>query len=488
MALRPSTQVIVVDNSPAKGASTDTSPGFVLGYAEKGSTTAAIEVSSMTEFEQKLGSRLSTATLYDALDAAFREGLPKAYVGRIVGPSAVKASAKLFDASGSTDPGDVALVATALDYGSWANGLNVEVVAGDTGGEFKIKVTHDTDATVQETSPSLVDRAAAVTWSTSSDYIVLSLGASNEDPRVQGPTSLASGTDDYSNASSTQRLAALALFVPELGPGQVSFPGATSSTIHDEIMDHAEANNRVALLDAADTGTKSTITSLAATLRALGSTNRKAMLLAPWVVVPGLTPGATRDVPPSAIALGIIGRNDSDGRSPNEPAANELGRSRYALGVKNTWSAIDRDELNTAGVAVLRDVLGEVRIMGGRTLADPTSDPYWLNFANSRMLMAIVAKLDAVANRYLFRQIDGKRLVISDFGGDLRAELLPFYNAGSLYGATPDEAFVVDVGPSVNTPATIADNQLNADVAVRLSPMGELITIRIAKVPVTEAL
>lgn len=486
MALRPNTQVIVVDNSPARGVSTDTSPGFVLGYAEKGSHTAIHEVSSMTEFEEKLGGRVTTSMLWDALDVAFREGLPKAYVARVVGPTPVYATAKLLDQSGSTDPGDVALLATAVGVGDWYDGLNVTVEV--TGTDFEITVTHDTDTSVLEESGLLADRAAAVTWSTSSEFIRLSLGASNEDPRA-GAYSLAGGDDDYVNVTATERAAARALFVPELGPGQLAFPGQGSSTIHDELLGDTKGTNRVALLDTTDTSVKATVKTLAATLRALGVDKaRRGLLLTPWVTVPGLTPGTTRDIPPSAVALGIIGRNDADGRSPNEPSANELGRSRYALGVKATYTEAERDELNTAGVAVIRDILGEARIMGYRTLTSPTTDPYWLNFANSRMLMAIIAKLDAVSDRYLFRQIDGKGLLLSDFGADLRAELLPFYNAGSLYGATPDEAFVVDVGPSVNTPATIADNQLNADVAVRLSPMGELVTIRIAKVPVTEAI
>jgi hypothetical protein len=65
---------------------------------------------------------------------------------------------------------------------------------------------------------------------------------------------------------------------------------------------------------------------------------------------------------------------------------------------------------------------------------------------------------------------------------------MPFYLAGSLFGTTPDEAFFVDVGETVNTPTTIANNELHAVIQLRMSPFGEEITIEIVKVLVTESI
>ena len=50
------------------------------------------------------------------------------------------------------------------------------------------------------------------------------------------------------------------------------------------------------------------------------------------------------------------------------------------------------------------------------------------------------------------------------------------------------EAYVVNVGPSVNTPATIADGQLCAVLSVRMSPHAELVRIQIVKYPTTVSL
>lgn len=486
MTNRPGTSISITSATPPRQAPTDTSTFFCAGITEKGSHTAAVKVTSMAQFESLFGERVSQGAVWDAMDTFFREGGSQAYIGRVVGPTPVYASAKIFDQSGSVDPGDVALVATATSVGTWANELNV-VVDYDSGA-FTLTVTHETDGTL-ETSPSLADRDEAIAWAADSDYISLALGASNEDPR-DGTYSLASGTDDYASATDATWEAALNLFTADLGPGQVAAPGRTTTQGHTDIMEHAENFNRIALLDGADTATVATHTAEAATLRALGTEARTAMYLAPWLEVPGVLPGTTRTVAPSGTVAGIMARNDQAGKGQNEPSANELGQSRFASDVSQVnWTDDERNTLNDAGVNVIRNMFEGVRLYGYRTLVDPLgADADYLNAANMRLLMAIKAQADLIAERYVLRQIDGRGILIAQFGGDLRGMLLPYYSAGSLYGSTPDEAFVVDVGPAVNTEETIADGELHAVVGVRMAPFAELVVIDIVKVPVSEAI
>jgi hypothetical protein len=66
--------------------------------------------------------------------------------------------------------------------------------------------------------------------------------------------------------------------------------------------------------------------------------------------------------------------------------------------------------------------------------------------------------------------------------------LLAFYNEGSLYGTTPQEAYSVDVGSSVNTPTTIANGELHAVLSVRMSPDAEWVVIEVVKVASNQAL
>lgn len=50
------------------------------------------------------------------------------------------------------------------------------------------------------------------------------------------------------------------------------------------------------------------------------------------------------------------------------------------------------------------------------------------------------------------------------------------------------EAFIVDVGDSVNTPDTLANLELHADISLRMSPFAELILLSIFKVAVSQNL
>ena len=61
-------------------------------------------------------------------------------------------------------------------------------------------------------------------------------------------------------------------------------------------------------------------------------------------------------------------------------------------------------------------------------------------------------------------------------------------NLGALYGDTPADAFVVNVGSPVNTPATIAAGELNAQASVRMSPFAQYVQILLTAVPTTQSL
>lgn len=478
----PGVYISSTDATPARSAPTDTGQWFIVGLTEKGDHTEPIQIKSMSQYASKLGDRVSYGALYDALDQFFREGGSSAWVGRVVGPTPVYATCNLYDASGSSDPADVALDVTATSVGAWGNSLNVEVTAGDAVGEFKIVVSHDTLGTL-ETSSSLVDRDAAVSWAESSDYIRLTLGASAEDPRVQGPTSLASGDDDRSNITDAEWVDAMDLFTKDMGPGQISAPGQTTAQRYADLMDHAFNNNRVEVLDGADTGTAATLLSAAATNRTLDG-NRQGAMFAPWLEIPGLLPNTTRDNPPCALIAGLCARNDAAG-SPNRPVAGDNGISRYTLDVKNTFSDSDRDSLNSAGVNVIRSLYGQIKNYGNRTLASPTTSSNYLQFANARMHMKLVAEFEAEAERFQFRQIDGQGLLLQEFKNALAARAVPFWEKGSLYGETFGDSCVVDVD-SVNTAQTLADGELHALIGVRLSPGNDLTYIEVSRVPITE--
>lgn len=281
---------------------------------------------------------------------------------------------------------------------------------------------------------------------------------------------------------------ALSLFPRDRGPGQVFAPGRTTEPQALILADHAKANNRVAILDAPNSDVVATLTGASSIAGITAASERYAALFAPYITVPGVTSDTTRDIPPSALVAGIMSRNDGLGVSPNEPSAGVNGISLTALDVVESFTDADRETLNANGVNLLRQMYDGVRIYGYRTLADPAdaTEQNWLLLSNARLFMAIQAELDATAENFVFKQIDGDGRLIARYGGAMTGVLLPWWRKGSLYGSTPEAAFKVDVGPNVNTIETIAAGELRAVIAVRCSPFAEWVYLDMVKTRITE--
>jgi hypothetical protein len=473
---RPGVEVTVRDAAPPRSAPVGIDAWFVTGISEKGDATAPVLVRGFSEFQDMFGSRLANSLLYDSLDTFFREGGTRAYVSRVVGPSPVKAGVTLVDGSA----GNVLRV-DAKDYGSYGNSLNVTVVAA--GSDYTITITHDTLGTL-ETSPLLADKQAAIDWSASSSYVrISSAGVSVLDPAAVAAASFTGGTDDSGNAVEANWTAALARFTSDLGPGQVSAPGRTTSAAQLALLAHAASQNRVALIDPVSGGDKATLIAAAAALRS-DSNARYGAMFGPWAQVPGIVAGTLRSVPYSAVQAGLMARQVR----ANEPAAGFNGRAQYAVGLVTSFVDTDREDLNEAGVNIARVLNGGVTTYGYRTLVSPTGLPGWLSLGATRLVMEAKGKFEAIGEQFAFAQIDGEGRVFAKLGGQLTGVCINYYEEQQLYGATPQDAFAVDTGEAVNTPTTIAAGDIRAVVYLKVSPFAELVRIDIVKKQITEAL
>lgn len=455
----------------------------MLGYSEKGSDTAPTLVISLADAAEKLGGRLSDAPLlYDSLDVAFREGASAIYVGRIVGTGAKAANSVLVDSESKK-----VLNVSAKSKGVWGNSLKVKAaVSGET-----FTLTVELSGTVVETSPTLTTSLEAVEWSkNTSKYVTLEANAeSTKDPKVQ-TVELTEGDDKHSSGTTANLETAIALFTRDLGPGQIAAPGFTSEAVQKVLLAHAAANNRRALVDDPDTPTASTIAGHAVALRSVPSNAaRFGTMLAPWAVVPGLSSSTTRTVPYSAVQMGLIARAAAEGRTANEAVAGKLGKARYATGLTASFTDAQLEELNNSGVIAAKLVRGIPTTFGDRTLTNATTDSNWRGFAASRCIMDVASRASIVMENFDFAQIDGHGYVFKKLEGALSGEAcMPLYLQDALYGQTPQEAFQVNTGADVNTPASIAAGEIKAQITLRVSPSGEFLTTEIVKVATTESL
>lgn len=477
---RPGTVVVLRETPSVISVPTDTGTAFIAGLTDRGPLQAKL-VRSLQELITIYGNRVAYSPLYDAVEVFFREGGNKAYIARVVGPAATSGTKNLLDAGAG-----ISLVATGIGPGAWSSSYKVAVVAGVGAGTFKVQVT-DAANVVLEDSGDLLTQQAAIQWSSQSAYIRLTLGATALNPAVVAAGALSAGTDDRASITDTQWLNAYNMFTKDLGPGQVFGPGRVSGTGHTQLADHAAANNRVALLDLQDTPTVATLQGDAVTVR-----SRFVAAFAPWVVVPGVTTGSFRTVPPSALIAGMLARNDPS-LGPNKPAAGNAGISRFAIDLSQpAWTDTvggQREALNGSGVNVILRKFGGIRNYGWRSTTDPITDASWVDFGNARLFTAISSELDVASENFVFAEIDGQDgETIGSFHTALAGVLLDHFNKNELFGDTADQAFSVDTGHAVNTLVTIAANELHAVCSLRMATMAEWVHIEVVKVNITQAI
>lgn len=481
MGEAPGHATLIGERAAATIAPASTSNAFVVGICERGSGEHPELTRSLTEFEEKCGERTNaSAHLYDAVDVAFREGCSAIYVSRLLGGDALASEGDLLDADDNPT-----LHVAANSPGAWGDGLSV--VATPSGSDFKLVIKNG--GSTVDSSPDLADNDEAVAWALSSGYVRLeNLSTVYEptgDPASQ-TLDLAGGDDDTGALTDDDFEAALDRFSKDLGPGQVAAPWFSSEDAQSALLDHAATHNRRAIPDLPD-GNADDLKAAALALR--GEAGRFGGVFGPFAVCPGVSRGSRRTVPYSAVQLGLIARAEAAGVNPNRAAAGKYGRARYAFELTQHFTDAERAELNDSGVNCATLVRGVVTTMGNRTLTNPLTDSDWKWFSASRLVMAVAELADEVMADFDFEQIDGHGNVLRDLQGELSGRAcMPFYRANALYGQTPDEAFVVNTGPDLNTPTTIAAGRVKAQIGVRVSESAEFLTTEIVKVPTTESL
>jgi hypothetical protein len=488
----PGTIVNVTSSGSSNANPSSTGNAFAIGQTQRGALGVATPVTSLSQFVALFGGRTvnaATALLYDWVDVYFQEGGQLAYISRVSGASGVAASHTLVDRAGS--PLNT-LTVTALGPGVWGNVITVAVANGTVSNTFILTIVN---GSITEVSPNLTSPTDAVNWaaSYSQTVTITSLGsattAPNNNPAVVSAQTLTGGVDDLSPADAVWNTA-LTPFTADLGPGQVAAPGRITPVVWEGLVAHAQAFNRWGLPDGENVGVATTITSDAGTVQGASVDPSYGLMCEGWLTYSGpptgsATPAYPRTVAPSAGIAALCARSDGAGNNCDVAPAGNNGMLRNALSVTQTFSDSDRGLLDAAGVALIRKYRGNIQLYGWTSLA---LDPNWADAGNCRLRMQIVDNAHRIGDGFVFADIDAQGHLASAFGGQLTSMLTVLYNQGALYGATPAEAFSVNVGSNVNTPITALARQLCAQLSVRMSPTAEQVVISIVHVPVTASI
>lgn len=500
---------VTVTTSAAAAAAT---PGARLGTlfaaaeTQRGPLVAdpTKPIRSLTDYTTTYGTRDATvgsaATTYDMVEAFFRSGGSAMLINRVVGPAATTASLTLVDRAGT--PLNTVKV-SARGPGAWGNAhITIAVANGSLTNTFVISVLVDT--VLVEKSPDLASPSEAVTWGQTSNYVIVSdlasaTAAPNNNPAVLSATALGSATDDLASVTDTHWTAALNSFPSAWGPGLVAKLSVTTAAGHAGTVAHAAANNRLAVLDGVQGASQSTLTTLAQTVQAAATSPEYAMVFAPWVTIPPAANGAAnRYIPPSAVAAGLISAQVTTSLA-GKAAAGPNGQALWVIDTAPATSGAagqvftdtERDALaGSAAVNVFRrpyasSAAAPIELYGYDTLAGTSNA--WRQAATQLLRLQITDELLLLGEQFMFAPIDNRGHLFAAFGGAANGVLHAHWENDELFGATPGDAYAVDV-TSVNTPTTIAAGQLNARVEMRETTTATLVSFDVVKVPVSQTL
>lgn len=462
-----------------------TATAFVVGRGDWGAASGVntpVAATSIAQVASTIGPRSATnSTLYDSLDAFFREGGAMAYIGRVLGPSPVLATGTLA----------TSVTFTATQPGSYGN---FTITVSNPGGSSAVLTLTDWTGAVLAISPACTTVGQIQTWAATTGYVTSN--ATGSLPANNANVTMTGGSDNFTSATITNWQNALSNFSAALGAGQVLAPGQSDwgsgalVGITTALGQHALNNNRVAIVDLPDgTAASALITDIGTTYNNVGS--GPIGFWAGNLLIPGIVPGTTRNIPPSAVIAALCARADASG-NPNQMAAGVnfpfqyvIGSASIVSGTNATYSQSDLNTLNAAGINTFASRNNSLVNYGFVSSLLSTTDGIRWQFNHDRMLMALQADAQALGEPFVFSQLDGQGTDQLGFNTALTARLMSYYRMGALYGATAAQAFSVDTSAAINTPTTLQAGQLNATVSVRLAPGAQQVTIVLNAVPIT---
>lgn len=269
----------------------------------------------------------------------------------------------------------------------------------------------------------------------------------------------------------------------------VAAPGITDSSVQSAIDTHCrqKTQDRFAIFDSPDvveTGGNLDTTLLdpsnAANL--LPDNSDFAAFYFPWIQVfdPATKIQNARGdglqyVPPSGHIAGIYARVDTQ-RGVHKAPANEpvLG----ALGLKYAISKSQQDGLNPQGVNCIRDLNGNIRVWGGRTLGgNANADLKYINVR--RTLLFLRESIDEGTQFVVFEP--NTPALWQTITRNVSAFLTNVWRSGALFGTTPQEAFFVKCDAETNPPEVRELGQVITEIGVAIVRPAEFVIFRISQ-------
>jgi hypothetical protein len=469
-----------VRTGPSSATVRESSQAFFVGLAERGPAGTATMVESLYEFEALFGGYLSYSYLHPTVEAFFEEGGTRAWISRVIGTTVSAGSITLVDST-ETD----AITLNAVGEGEWSSRLSVSVVAGSGAGTRIVKLFLD-DKLIYATGAKSTnaDLVAAINTNSIASRYVTAVDEDASLVAVVAVDNLTAGADDHSATAitnGTKYIAALANFGASLGAGAVCVP--ETSAINSDIVIHANATNRIAILHIASGSEAADAEDEAV---AIGSADNAehASLYFPWIYTPTAVAGVSRLIPPDGYvaAKRALAHNQT---GPHQPSAGLISVAKFVNGVEMDIDRTASDALDGARVNPIRVISNTVRVYGAHSCSQDISN---FNFITAQdTINTVVADATISLEDLVFSTIDARNNLFSGIEGRLTAICERLRRIGALYeaydsnGKKLDRGYTVKCDASLNPTAQLADGLVKASVGVRVSSVGDKIDVTIVK-------
>jgi hypothetical protein len=490
-----------VRTGPAVTGVAPDSTFFVVGETQRGKQNTAVLVTSLDEYVTQFGGYEADKHTYNAVRIFFEEGGANCYVSRAANAAWDTATVLVEDATDETK----GITVSAAGSGEWGNDISVVVSAGD--GVFNVEIQYGADNEVIASKSDLTTIAEAIEWFENSTaakrYVQVALAADTDDTNAlgAGTYNLSGGTNEETVAVAGV-VSALAAFTEELGGGCVAAPGfATGSdtTLYDALKNHAVSQNRIALLSFKKGETKANAISNSESYGASDDTGHENVAMYfPWVTFPSGT-GVTLSASPEAYVAAVRSKTHNS-TGPWKAYAGVESNSRFVTGVATALSKADGDELDAARVNPIRIIANDVRIYGARshagagTATSEARESQWRFITARETINYVVNQANIALEPLVFSTIDGRKTIYADITAALQSVLEPVRIAGGLYeGFSPtgkrlDYGYTIKVDDTLNPASQLESGLVKAQVGIRVSSIGDKITVNIIKSNLTTAL
>lgn len=269
----------------------------------------------------------------------------------------------------------------------------------------------------------------------------------------------------------------------------VAAPGLVDKAAATAVVDHcAEMGDRFAVLDSPDKIEDAKgnldLTKLDPSNKAnvLPDNSAYAAFYFPWLQVfdpAEKTQDPTSDgliyVPPSGHVAGVYARVDTQ-RGVHKAPANETVRG--ALGLSYDISKAQQDGLNPQGVNCLRNLNGNIRVWGARTIGGNRNGEW--KYVNVRRLFLYLRESIDEGTQWVVFEPNSAELW-AKIRRNIGAFLTNVWRSGALFGDTPEQAFYVKCDEETNPPDVRALGQVITEIGVAVVEPAEFVIFRLSQ-------